>query len=301
MDNLAHTLIGVAVSRAGLAQRFGAGTTLTIALASNLPDLDALYAWWDPMDRFLLRRTHTHALVAWPLLAALLATALHWRLRERPWPVLFGLSLLGIGLHVLFDLVNAFGVVVLWPFSPHRFELASIFILDLFIWGVTLAPLLASRFLSDRHRRRANQAAVLLLGFYVLVTVGAHERAEQLARKQHPRAEVLKVFPEPLGPHRFRAVARFGDAWHVSMVHLLGSTVDARGVVRTDEAAPRVAELKASPTGRRLERFMAAPVWTVHPDGRAEVLDLRFHSLVVERQGTFTVVFPPGRSEPEWK
>ena len=40
MDNLTHTLAGVAMARAGLADRWGRGTTLVMAIASNLPDVD---------------------------------------------------------------------------------------------------------------------------------------------------------------------------------------------------------------------------------------------------------------------
>ena len=299
MDNLAHTVIGIGVARAGLSQRFGPGTTLALAVSSNLPDIDVLWAFWDPMDRFLLRRTHSHALIMLPVLAALLASALRWRRPQRSWTVLFGLSALGIALHLFFDVVNSFGVVLLWPFSPQRFELASIFIIDLFIWGVMIAPMLAARFLkSDEARRRGYQVAVATLGLYGVLCIGAHARAEGLARD--PKATALRVFPEPLGPHRFRAATRVGDAWHVSLIHVLGGSVEPCEVVHTDEAAPRVAEVRASPSGRRLERFMAAPVWTLASDGGVEVYDLRFNSRVVVRNGTFVVRFPAGRTEPSW-
>src|SRR6185295_12748055 len=119
MDNLAHTIIGISVARTGLSRRFGAGTTATLAIASNLPDIDIFWTFFDPFDRFMLRRTHSHALIVLPALAALLAVVLRWRYREQRWSVLFGLSALGIALHLLFDLVNSFGVVLLWPFLPN--------------------------------------------------------------------------------------------------------------------------------------------------------------------------------------
>ncbi len=298
MDNLAHTLIGIGVARAGLSRRCGPGTTLTLALASNLPDIDVLWAFWDPLDRFLLRRTHTHALITLPILAALLALALRWRRPERSWLVLFGLSALGIALHLLFDLVNSFGVVLLWPFTLRRFELASVFIIDLFIWGVMIAPMVASRFLkSESARLRGYQSAVALLAVYVVLCSAGHARAESLARK-HFHADALQVFPEPLGPQRFRTAARVGDEWRVSLWEVLSGSEARVESLHTDEAAPRVAELRATPAGRRLGRFMAAPVWTLYPDGRIEVYDLRFNSLVVPRKGTFVVEFPPGRNEP---
>jgi inner membrane protein len=303
LDNLAHTLIGIGVARAGLSRKFGPGTTLTLAIASNITDIDVLWSFWDPVDRFLLRRTHSHALVALPILAALLATVIRWRRRDRPWTVLFGLSALGIALHLLFDLVNSFGVVLLWPFTLQRFELSSLFIVDLFVWTVMVAPMAVSLFLnSDRAKQAAYQAAVALLGIYVILCLAGHAQAEALARgnleRQKLHADALRIFPEPFGPQRFRSAARVGGAWHVSLVHLGSGRSEPVSRIPTSDAEPRVAEVRATPTGRRLDWFMAAPVWTLHPDGRVTVYDLRFNSLIVPREGTFVVEFPPGRTEP---
>jgi inner membrane protein len=304
VDNLAHTLIGIGIARSGLSRRFGPGTTATLAIASNLPDLDALYTILDPWDRFMLRRTHTHALIALPLLAALLALLLRRRYRERPWGVGFGLCLLGVVLHVAFDLVNSFGVVVLWPFSPHRFELESVFIIDLVIWGLMAGAMITARFLkSEDAKRRTYQVAVAALGVYVVLCLAAHARADvqirdALARDNlHPRA--LRVFPEPLGPQRFRAAALVGDAWNVYLCHLLRGTSELQGRFPTADGAPRVAEIRATPKGRALDRFMAAPVWTLEPDGRVRVYDLRFRSVVVPRSPSFQVEFDPGSVEPK--
>jgi len=303
LDNLAHTLIGIGVARSGLSRRFGRGTTATLAVASNLPDLDALWAFWDPWDRFMLRRTHTHALITLPLLAALLAVVLQRRYREQPWGVLFGLSALGIALHLLFDLVNSFGVVLLWPFSPARFELACVFIIDLAIWGFMLAPIVASRFLkSDDRRLLAYRVAVVVLGIYVGLCQAAHFRAESQVRSELARQQLqpreLRVFPEPFGPRRFRVAARIGDAWNVYLCSLPSGTPELRESLPTHAEAPRVAGIRATPRGQALERFMAAPVWTLHPDGRVDVYDLRFTSLVVPRNRTFWVEFPPGSLDP---
>jgi len=301
LDNLAHTLIGIGVARSGLSRRFGAGTTATLALASNLPDLDALWTLFDPWDRFMLRRTHSHAIVALPVLASLLAFALQRRYPGQRWSVLFGLSALGIALHLLFDLVNSFGVVLLWPFTLRRFELASIFIIDLFIWFATLAPIVAGRWLSEERRLLAYRLSIASLGIYLILCLAAHARAEAIVRNDlsrgniHPRS--IRVFPEPLGPQRFRVAALTEDGWVVSLCSVLRG-IERREIVPTTPDAPRVAEVRSSPRGRALERFMAAPVWTLRPDGAVEVYDLRFVSLVIPRSGTFRVEFPPGSLEP---
>ena len=302
MDNLAHTLIGIGVARSGLSRRFGAGTTATLAIASNLPDLDVLWTILDPWDRFMLRRTHTHAIVALPVLASLLALAMRWRYREQSWKVLFGLSALGVALHVLFDLVNSFGVVLLWPFTLRRFELASVFIIDLWIWISMLVPLAAGRWLTEERRLFAWRLGVASIAIYVVLTLAARSYSEAVVRGDlarrgiHP--ENLRIFPEPLGPLRFRGVVRSGDVWLVHLVSVPGGTCELRASVATAPDAPRVAEVRGSPRGRALERFMAAPVWKLRPDGGVEVYDLRFVSLVVPREGTFRVEFPPGKLEP---
>lgn len=303
MDNLAHTLIGVGVARAGLARRYGPGTTLTVAIASNLPDVDALYAIWDGWDRFMLRRTHTHALVTLPLLAAALAFVMRAKYRHIPWKVLFGLSAVGLLLHDFFDLVNSFGVVILWPFSRARFELASVFIIDPVIWAITLVPLVTGRFVRDELRReRLHTGALAALGLYVLLCVGAHERARGLVLGEAAGAKIparaLRVFPEPAGPHRFRAAVRVRNEWRVYLCRVLPGRCERAGTFPTDDAEPRVAEVRASPHGKAVEWFMAAPVWTLRPDGSVEVYDLRFQTLVVSRPNPFVAVFPPGSVVP---
>jgi hypothetical protein len=46
---------------------------------------------------------------------------------------------------------------------------------------------------------------------------------------------------------------------------------------------------------------MAAPVWTLRPDGSVEVRDLRFEPVVIERGNPFVVVFPPGSLTPAFR
>jgi inner membrane protein len=227
---------------------------------------------------------------------------MRWRYREQPWRVLFGLSALGVALHVLFDLVNSFGVVLLWPFTPRRFELASVFIIDLWIWFSMLAPLAAGRWLSEERKLFAWRLGVASIAIYAVLTLAARSHSETVVRGDlarrgiHPDA--LEIFPEPLGPLRFRGAIRTGDVWLVHLVSVPGGRCELRASVPTTPDAPRVAEVRASPRGRALERFMAAPVWTLRPDGGVEVYDLRFVSLVIPRKGTFHVEFPPGRLEP---
>lgn len=298
MDNLAHTLIGIGVARAGLSQKYGKGTTLTVAIASNLPDVDALYAIWDGWDRFLLRRTHTHAFVALPVLAGLLTVVLWPRLRHIPWKALFGLSLLGLLLHDFFDVVNSFGVVLLWPFTRERFELASVFIIDPTVWALMIGPMAAGRFLKEEGIRvRMYRAACVALGVYVALCVAGHARAETMIRAVAVSPRAVKVFPEPLGPHRFRAAVLQEGAWTVYLCNPLTGALERKGIHPVDQDSLRVAEVRATPRGKTLDWFMAAPVWTLEPGGAVTVYDLRFRSLRIPRGDPLRVTFPAGSLE----
>lgn len=301
MDNLAHTLIGIGAARAGLAQRYGKGTTLTLAIASNLPDLDTLWAWWDGWDRFMLRRTHTHALVALPVLAAGLALVMRRFYPNLSRKALFGLAALGIGIHLFFDLVNSFGVVLFWPFSDARPELASIFIVDLFIWAVMLVPLLAPVALkTDAARLRAARGAVAALGVYVALCILARVRAETIIRGDLKGAEAtVRIFPEPLGPQRFRAAVLTRDRWTVYACSVLSGHLAPVDEHPVDADAPRVVEIRRGSYGKRVDWFMAAPVWRLRPDGTVEVFDLRFQPIAVRRRNPFVVTFPPGEVKPQ--
>lgn len=301
MDNVAHTLIGIGVARAGFSRKYGPGATLTLAIASNLPDIDVLWAVWDGWDRFMLRRTHSHALVALPVLAAALALLVRTRHRQIPWGALAGMAALGVALHLLFDLVNSFGVVLLWPFSWQRYELASIFIVDLAIWGLMAAPLVAGRFLgSERSRLRLHRGALAALGLYALLCGAGHLRAEaivsrELARRG-ARVDAVRIFPEPFGPLRFRAAVREGNAWTLYLCRVPAGQAESVLTAPTHLGRPPVEAARASEDGRKLEWFMAAPVWTLLPDGSVEVYDLRFRTVAVARGNPFVAVFPPGET-----
>src|SRR3954469_4139209 len=99
MDNLTHTLTGLALARAGL-NRFGPRATLTMILAANAPDIDML-SWIDSRLRSLeIHRGYTHSLLFLPLIAllpvAIVAVLTRGKLR---WKIAWLLSMIGITSH----------------------------------------------------------------------------------------------------------------------------------------------------------------------------------------------------------
>ena len=80
MDNICHTLVGVAAARAGLATKTSLATA-TLAIASNLPDIDVL-AFTTGIPAVALRRGWTHGVLAQAVLPIAFAGVM-WMVARR--------------------------------------------------------------------------------------------------------------------------------------------------------------------------------------------------------------------------
>jgi len=306
MDPVTHTLCGVALGNGLFRRRAGPAAVPILALASNLPDIDAVvHLSFDPAA-VLMRRTFGHSIFLVPLWSLALAWLLRRRYRDLRLGALFGMVLTGAAVHLFFDLINSFGVVLLWPLSAARPELAWVFIIDFVLTGLLLLPLLLAAAPRLRPRIQALSRGALALVAVYLAFCGACrfqswrllDREESKLARNGPdgRAGFSYVFPEPLGPQRWRGVLRFGDRYELFLIRPLAGTVEPRGSVHADFDDPLVREARATPFGRRLDRFFKAPVWQVRGDaaagGPVVAWDLRFRSLVLDRSPMFEFAVP---------
>ena len=171
MDTLTHALSGALLARAtvprdapprSIPRRIAAGF-----FACAFPDIDFVIGFVGPVEYLLHHRGATHSLVLLPLWALVVAWILAKILREpRGWHALYGVSALGIGAHVLGDLVTSYGTMILAPLSDARYGWGTTFIIDVWFSGVIVAGLAAS---AVRYRSRLpSVAACAALVAYVL-------------------------------------------------------------------------------------------------------------------------------------
>ena len=163
MDNLCHSLVGVAVTRAGL-QKTTRLATVTSAIAANLPDLDVLvFLTGTPSVAF--RRGITHGVPAQVLLPIGFAALMWWIGRRQHaakggLPAHFGwllaISYIGVLTHVFLDFLNTYGIRLLSPVSQQWFYGDAVFIVDVWLWLILGAGVLLAR------RSRPRYAAVAL-------------------------------------------------------------------------------------------------------------------------------------------
>ncbi len=308
MDPLTHTLVGVGLGNAFFRRAYGKAAVPVLALASNLPDIDGVVMLTGDSASVLMRRTFGHSLLTVPLGSLALAFVLRRFLPRLSFRALFGMTLVGAGVHLFFDLINSFGVVLLWPFSAWRPELAIVFIIDLILTSILAAPLLLWTVRPLRsHLVAMSRAALACVAAYLLFCSAFRVRAERaLADAQPPGkpAEFSYVFPEPLGPHRWRGVVRHDGAYALYLLYALSGRAEPCGKVATAIDDPRVLLAMATPLGRRLGDCFKAPVWSVAPaaavpdspgaPGGVAVVsaeDLRLRSLVLDRPGIFVFRF----------
>lgn len=143
MDNLTHSLVGLAAAKAGL-ERLSPGATVACVLAANAPDLDILAVLGGKWFYLHHHRGITHSIVgtlALALLIPCLFYAVDWliaRIRKRPVRVRFlGLLIASVivsASHPLMDWTNNYGVRPLLPWSGQWYYGDLVFIIDPWLW-----------------------------------------------------------------------------------------------------------------------------------------------------------------------
>jgi inner membrane protein len=171
MDTLTHALSGALLARATAPRpsptALPTGRRVAIGtLAAAFPDIDFVTTYVSPIFYIQHHRGITHSLLALPLWAFLIGylCSLAWR-RDREWRAYFGIAAMGLGLHILGDLITSYGTMVFAPVSNTRYAWDTTFIIDLWFSGILLAGLLVS--LLWRRSRVPAAAGLLVLATYV--------------------------------------------------------------------------------------------------------------------------------------
>src|SRR6266849_6573262 len=204
VDTLTHALSGALLARAtapedapprSLPRRVAAGF-----FACAAPDLDFVVAFAGPVEYLANHRGVTHSLVLLPLWALAVSWVLAKILREpRGWRALYGVTAIGLALHIAGDVITSYGTVILAPFSDWRAQIGTTFIIDLWFSGIIAAGLAASAVLR-RSRWPAGAASALLagyVGFQYLQKERALEFGGRHARALGLRGSTVNVQPRP--------------------------------------------------------------------------------------------------------
>ncbi len=310
MDNLTHSLFGLALAQSGLrrASRFG---TATLLVGANLPDVDAFaYLVGTNSEALAFRRGWTHGILAMVVLPVLLALA-GWGIGKllRPHPVkgtaswrgLLLLAAIGVWSHPLLDLLNVYGIRLLMPFSGHWFKADALFIIDPWMWLVLLGGLVLGRV---RASPRPSRGALGVFAGYALVMAVLGRIGPGIVAGQTGVEARTMAAPGPLNPLRRQVLRDLGPEYESGELRFgFPPAYRSGNRIPAGRNDPGAREAAASPDGRWFLRWARFPVFVsepVHGGLRVTIQDLRFGRSI--RNGSWasiSVLVPrPGSGAP---
>jgi inner membrane protein len=332
MDNLAHTLAGLALAEAGLKRRTALATP-TLVIAANLPDIDAIsYLIGQGADSLAFRRGWTHgpiAMVVLPLVLTGVMVLWDRAFRDRPGrrhvPVfvgwLFIVAMIGAISHPLLDLLNSYGVRLLMPFSDEWFYGDALFIIDPWLWATLALGVFFSRRRARRERdagagiasrrrpsreiptsgrwvTRPARLAIAAVVLYALAMAGTGRIGRLIVARQSSSGEATRamVGPVALTPFRRDVVREIGDHYETGTLLLGLSPTFVRGaVIEKESAAPGVAAAKQTREGAAFLSWARFPRFITEPVGdsiRVRISDLRYTDRSGRGWATVVVMVP---------
>lgn len=310
MDNITHTLTGLAISQAGF-NRKTRYATIAIVIGANLPDIDIISALGGATTYLKYHRGATHSILGITVLAVALWAFFYWLNRKFPQKkkrIPFNAKWLFLGCwtatasHLLLDLTNSYGVRVFWPFSNHWYawDLESIvdpLLLILLIAALSLPVLF--RLVSEEMgaRKSGFQAgaitALCLMGALWSVRWFAHQRALNMVASrtyEDQNPSQFAAFPSPLNPFSWTGEAETETAIDVFPVDSFATGIDTDAIrsFKKPNPSPALNAATSTRTAKVFLQFARFPWATVSEDGdgwNVTIHDLRFLSASSRRSG----------------
>ena len=296
MDNLTHTLTGLALSRAGLS-RYHARAPLLLMLSANIPDIDVSWSWFGTLGYLKHHRAITHSIPMIPVMAlacVLLVCAIERSMSG--WKTAWGLAMIGVASHVLLDWTNAYGIRLLLPFSSHWFQLDLNNIFDFWFWGILalawLGPWLARLVSSEMGATpgTGRGLAVFALCFLALYDGGrflAHQRAVEILNSRIYQGGVptrVAAFPgSAANPLEWSGWVETSEVVEYFPLNVLAQFDPVAGtVIYKPDSTAALDAARRTMTIEEFLKFARYPLWRVtpvpDPEGarRVDVRDWRF-------------------------
>lgn len=276
MDNLTHSLVGLAIAHSGFRRRT-AMATAALVIGANLPDVDAVMTFTgDPTHALAHRRGWTHgvlALAIWPfVLTWLLLQWDRWKRRTDPqraqpdtrW--LFIAGTVGIVSHPILDWMNSYGVRLLMPFSDRWFYGDAWFIVEPWVLAVLAIGLILT---TRQGMRWAAPVTVGVLGSYALAMVVSSRVGRRVVAEQahSPPARAITVSPTFTSPMLRTVIRDLGTGYEYGTLDWRdGGRYAVRGSDSAGTSRALLAELRTTEAGARYLRWSRYPLLRVEGD-----------------------------------
>jgi len=306
MEPVTHALTSIALGRAGLNKITRVATPMLVA-SGMIADVDWVTRLGSASAFLHGHRTATHSLIGTAAIIAGVSTAFWLAGRKYPklaveiLPALL-ICTAGAGVHLLLDMLNGYGVQLLWPFDAGWFgwDLADpvdAWIIFFLLCGLLLPELfrLILEEIGSRPKKRGCQrGAIVGLIFVLLFIAGralAHQRAIALldSREYSGQAPLeVAAFPHPSNPLLWSGVAETDNALVTVDVPLGPLSVfdpDLGELYFKPEQSLALKNAVSSETAVDFLSYARFPLAQVEPEGRGYQVRLRDMRFATERPG----------------
>ena len=314
MEPVTHALTSIALGRAGL-NKITPMATPMLLVSGLAADLDWVTRFGGAKAFLHGHRTATHSLFGTVVIIAVV-TVVFW-LTGRKYPklavelfsVIF-ICAVGAGIHLLLDLLNAYGVKLMWPFSTKWYAWDVADSVDAWMIFFLLAALLLPELfrlileeIGSKPKKRGRQrGAIVGLSLVILFVVGravAHARAIALLDSREYRGQaplVVAAFPRPSTPLVWSGVVETDNALVNVNVPLGPGTVfdpDQADVHFKPEDSLALKNAVKSATAIEFLSYARFPLANVEPEGngfQVHLRDMRFATELPGRRGIVAVI-----------
>jgi inner membrane protein len=314
MEPVTHALTSIALGRAGLNKITRAATPMLL-VSGLIADVDWVTRIAGAAAFLRGHRTVTHSLAGTAAIIAAVATASWFTGRKFPkftvgiFPALV-ICAIGAGAHLMLDMLNGYGVKLLWPFSAkwYAWDLAypvDSWILFFLLVGLFIPELfrLVLEEIGSKPKRHGRQrGAIFGLLCVALVVAGrgfSHQRAIALLDSRDYRGQtplVAAAFPMPSNPLLWSGVVETDNAvFNLEIPLGPGREFDPElaDVRFKPQSSVTLQNAVASPAAVEFLSFARFPLASVQPEGdgfRVRLRDMRFASELPGRRGVIAVI-----------
>jgi len=314
MEPVTHALTSIALGRAGLNKvtRMATPMLLVSGLAA---DVDWVTRFGGASAFLQGYRTATHSVLGTVVLIAGVAAGFWLAGRKYPklaiglFPALL-ICAAGSGVHLLLDLLNGYGVKLMWPFSAKWYAWDIADSVDAWIIFFLLAGLLLPELfrlvleeIGAKPKGRGRQrGAIVGLSLVVLFVTGrglAHARAVALLDSREYRGQApleVAAFPRPSTPLVWSGVVETDNALVTVNVPLGPGSVfdpDVADVHFKPEESLALKNAVKSAAAIEFLSYARFPLANVEPEGngyQVRLRDMRFASELPGRRGIVAVI-----------
>ena len=314
MEPVTHALTSIALGRAGL-NKVSRMATPMLLVSGLAADVDWATRLAGPSAFLHGHRTATHSFVG--IVVLITGVAAGFWIAGRKFPkfavTIFHallICIVGAGVHLFLDLLNGYGVKLLWPFNAKWYAWDIADSVDPWIIFFLLAGLLLPELfhlileeIGSKPRKRGRQrGAIVGLALGTLFIAGratAHERAIALLDSREYRGQsplMVAAFPRPSSPLIWSGVVETDNALVNVNVRLGPGSVfdpDVAEVHFKPEESLALKNAVKSATAMEFLSYSRFPLASVEPQGdgfEVRLRDMRFASELPGRRGIIAVI-----------